>query len=259
MRQLISISLACVLALAATIACSANTISVPQNYPTIQAAVDHAYPGDKIRVGGGTYHESVTVINTYNIEISGESGATIIGTGDPFQWGINFFSGGNSVHGMTIKNCGVGINTFFAASIHDNTVTACGVGILAGVAGDGISLPAPTSIDHNLVYRNNIGIDLSGCQNVTASHNTVLNNGIGFPGIDGGSGIRVEFSDHCFVTGNLAFTNQIGIIVFGSGNNSITYNIALGNVEFDAVDVFDNPALGPNVWAHNFFGITSGI
>ena len=34
---------------------------VPEEYPTIQAAVDAAQPGDLVRIGPGTYHEQVVV------------------------------------------------------------------------------------------------------------------------------------------------------------------------------------------------------
>jgi hypothetical protein len=34
---------------------------VPEEYPTIQAAVDAAHPGDLVRIGPGTYHEQVVV------------------------------------------------------------------------------------------------------------------------------------------------------------------------------------------------------
>jgi nitrous oxidase accessory protein len=37
----------------------ASTIYVPDDYPTIQSAVDAAYPGDTINVGSGTYKENV--------------------------------------------------------------------------------------------------------------------------------------------------------------------------------------------------------
>src|SRR6476661_5843916 len=34
---------------------------VPEEYPTIQAAVDAAQPGDLVRIGPGTYREQVVV------------------------------------------------------------------------------------------------------------------------------------------------------------------------------------------------------
>ncbi len=43
----------------------AATVRVPQDFPTIQAAVDHAHPGGMVLIGAGVYRESVTVTTPY--------------------------------------------------------------------------------------------------------------------------------------------------------------------------------------------------
>lgn len=253
MRHLISVSLACLLGLTTAVASNANTINVPQQYSTIQAAVDHANAGDLIRVRGGVYHESVIIFNTYNIEIQGESGAAMVGTMVPAQAAINSFSPGNSIHGLTIRNYDVGLAASGSIKIYSNTVSNCNIGVYASVFGDGVSLPAPTSIDHNTVYQNGNGIVLDNSQNVTACQNTVYANGLN----QAGPGITVEFSDHCTVTGNTVTVNGTGILAYFSSANSFTYNVAIGNQGLDADDEYGDG----NVWAHNIFGPgkTSGI
>src|SRR5437764_1760526 len=79
MRKLLSVSLIGALALAASVACSARTIQVPQDYPTIQAGVSAAAPGDKVVVEEGTYSEQVDIA-TPDIELVGEDGAILDGT-----------------------------------------------------------------------------------------------------------------------------------------------------------------------------------
>jgi pectin methylesterase-like acyl-CoA thioesterase len=54
---------------------SPATIYVPDNYPTIQAAVDAASPGDTIIVRDGTYIENVDV--TKSLVIRSENGADL--------------------------------------------------------------------------------------------------------------------------------------------------------------------------------------
>jgi hypothetical protein len=54
-----------------------GSIGVPGDYPTIQAAVDHAAPGDTVVVGPGTYVEEVVVDHDLTIRGSGV-GVTVV-------------------------------------------------------------------------------------------------------------------------------------------------------------------------------------
>src|SRR6185437_6448929 len=94
MHRLLSATLVCVLA-AASLAAGAAVRNVPQRYATIQAAVNAAQPGDTVRINGGTYHESVIIMNTFNIDIDGENGATMVGDGSPVSFAFDIFSPGN--------------------------------------------------------------------------------------------------------------------------------------------------------------------
>ena len=58
---------------------SAATLNVPSaSYPTIQAAVNAASPGDIIVVAPGTYNENVTIDKALTLRSSGGRNATII-------------------------------------------------------------------------------------------------------------------------------------------------------------------------------------
>ena len=60
------------------------TLLVPDQYATIQAAVDAAMDGDTIRVGPGTY--AGALVNN-SVEIKGEAGETIINDGPDYRLG----------------------------------------------------------------------------------------------------------------------------------------------------------------------------
>ena len=64
-----------------------NTLRVPGDYPTIQAAVDAADPGDTIRVGPGEF-AGATI--TKPLELKGSGAATRIVSGVWFQGGAAF-------------------------------------------------------------------------------------------------------------------------------------------------------------------------
>ena len=67
---------------------------MPDDYPTIQAAVKAAVSGDEIQIAAGVYHEQI-VVSRKNLTITGEPG-TIIQAWDGmvhssnFQWYILF-------------------------------------------------------------------------------------------------------------------------------------------------------------------------
>jgi len=69
----------CVLMLSTTPNAFASTIEVPQDYLTIQAAVNAATAGDMIRVGPGEWCGARI---TKQLDLEGEGGATIIGCPD---------------------------------------------------------------------------------------------------------------------------------------------------------------------------------
>lgn len=55
---------------------SPGTIWVPDNYPTIQEAVNAAGDGDTIRVRANDYPENVVIEGKYNISIIGDDAST---------------------------------------------------------------------------------------------------------------------------------------------------------------------------------------
>ena len=82
----------------------ADTLRVPIDSPTIQAAVDAASSGDQIRVGPGEWC-GATITKT--LDLFGE-GATIIGCASnpalgPFRIGF-FFPGTSDASGTTIRH-----------------------------------------------------------------------------------------------------------------------------------------------------------
>jgi len=77
-----------------------KTVRVPQDAPSIQAAVDAAAPGDLVLVSPGVYHEAVLVLTPY-LTIRGTDRNTVILDGD--------FKAANGIHvveadGVAVEN-----------------------------------------------------------------------------------------------------------------------------------------------------------
>jgi parallel beta-helix repeat protein len=114
---------------------SGSTIRrVPEDYSTIQAAIDAANPGDIIQVGAGTYYEHLVVQKS--IILRGANQASIIDGQLVSPMIINVTVGNIEISGFTIQNGGnyAGIwvssdNTKFYVKITNNTFINDGTSI----------------------------------------------------------------------------------------------------------------------------------
>jgi hypothetical protein len=79
---------------------------VPEEYPTIQAAVDAAQPGDLVRIGPGTYHEQVVVGPAKrDVVLRGTDRNRVVldgGNGTRFD-GITVHADGVAVENLTVR------------------------------------------------------------------------------------------------------------------------------------------------------------
>ena len=100
-----------------------NVINVPDDYPTIQAAVNAASPGDTILVYPGTYEESITINKQLTLQ-GVDRGTTIIkGTAHSRLVGLlNILADGVAISGITIHS-EIGTHWTIAAEGDNATLT----------------------------------------------------------------------------------------------------------------------------------------
>ncbi len=121
-------------AIAAAMACAAtgDTLDVPAEYPTIQAAVDAATNGDTILVAPGVYAEQVVVLEL-DITIRSSGGPTVTtleGTGDGTGLRAADVFNGFTLDGFTVRQFNRGLNI---PSGHDIVIRNCMVAQCANV------------------------------------------------------------------------------------------------------------------------------
>jgi len=147
-----------------------RTIIVPDDYPTIQDAINNAVDGDAIYVKVGTYYENVVVNKT--ILLVGESRENTIIDGKGIGKVLELKVDGILVSNFTITNGEVGI--YLSASEGDN-------------------------IEENIFIKNNVGVFMDrGYSNVIQRNNFTSNS----------YGVYLTFNESLTYWG-WSFNNQI--------------------------------------------------
>ncbi len=187
-----------VLAACAASVARADTLQVPADHPTIQAAIDAATDGDQIVIRKGTYAEAVVIDGA-----SGKNNLTLRGRGKPLLDGAGqatcltiVNASGITVVGLTFQ--GADRNGVLVQDSTGVTITKCisrDMGNGGGLEGAGVHL---TGGSGHTVESNRI----EDCERA----------GIRFSR-DAGSG-----TTDCVIAGNKIFRGQAGICVDGGGH-----------------------------------------
>ncbi|HKE17090.1 MAG TPA: right-handed parallel beta-helix repeat-containing protein [Kofleriaceae bacterium] len=197
------------LLLAAPPAARADTIKVPQDHSTIQAAIDASLDGDVIEIKGGKYEESITIANKTNVQIIGKGKVTLL----PPGLGPGFSMSGCT--GCTVEKIR-----------------------LSGAAGSGFELTGCTGgslLDCRAEDVLGDGIRLDDCDGVTIDGCFVKFSGLA--GVALATGTDTP-TDNCTVSGcKILDSFGDGVSVNGSGNtitgNTITKTLGLA-IQIDA-------------------------
>jgi hypothetical protein len=236
----------------ATASWAQDTLRVPQDYPTIQAAIDAATPGATVSVASGTYFVSLTIAKS--ITLNSQSGAAVTML-DGGRVGRVIFAHGTGVEsvsivGFTIMNGlglesmsvpaagsggGVYLEALAGATLHDNVIrdnVACvGVGVAA--------LDVTVAIVHNEIERNVQDSSCSGgdgggirIRGGSAGPSLISSNAIS-SNVVGGSGGGLEIADATAVVRDNDIrdneANSGGGIAFDLAEGLVSDNLLIRN------------------------------
>jgi len=267
-----------------TIVINPRIIIVPDDYPTIQKAVNISCPGDTIYVKAGNYSETVNVNKT--LKIIGEDWENTIVQGGFRIVADNVLltnftitaSGQNAIevygYNVTIQHNLIEHSSFGIlfdegsdqCRVSENIIRYCsadGIGIgpsggsyhvvsnnnVANCSGAGISVLTPyNSILNNFIANVEVGIALVFGGSNEIRGNIILNNGWSEP--DYGSGIVVAFSSFNKIIGNVVENNRRGMYIdTESWNLEVVGNSFVNNSQ---QIYFTDPELCSVVWDYGY-------
>jgi parallel beta-helix repeat protein len=177
---------------------SPTIIKVPQDYTTIQEAINHANPGDTVSVSAGTYYENLYIDK--NLTLTGENRETTILNGGGYC-GIEAISTNVTITGFKILNVTIGIyvEQSNGSMISHNDITASQRGIWLYYSNNSI---VSDNVIHDVAWR---GIVLCG----GSSENTIILNTVR----DCGNGIVLSGEGNFIFHNNFINNeNQTGFI-----------------------------------------------
>jgi parallel beta-helix repeat protein len=252
-----------------TVPVSAGIRLVPQEYPTIQAAVDAARPkGDIIQVSAGIYYERVYIDK--EVTLIGADKATTIIDGHPGDV-IRLANDVVTITGFTIRNGDNGIRTFGtigAINVTNNIIknNRYGVTFLGdpqtptannivvdntfvnnSITSVYMSVGLSNTISQNNISGSAYGIDLMAANETTISGNLFSNNS---------HGINMVYSGHNDIINNTVIDNQFGVVTIYSEDVFISENIISGSTyAIQTIGVTNHTILHNNVSDNPGYGI----
>jgi parallel beta-helix repeat protein len=256
-----------------------KTIVVPDDYPTIQEAIDHSNAGDTVFVRAGKYTLTGLLsglIIDKPISLIGENRENTILTKIPYKYEyctIEISADNVTFSGFTVKEGRSNIMVSGSnCKIIDNKIINSyyvGIGIggsnnvisgneITGHPSRGISMSSSDSlITNNNIANNCAGITIDSCKNVTISQNNITKNGIG-------GGLALSWDGPFYIEENNITYNQGFGIQFGKGTNNATVyknNIIANQYGFNLLNYITIPAdflgFGNQVYYNNI--VNNGV
>lgn len=249
-----------------------RVLIVPDDYPSIQEAVNAASPGDQIMVRNGTYHEWVTIGKSVALYAEFKHGAIVDGLGAGTIFTVT--ASNVNISGFKIRNTGITaprscirLSSVMNCSVRDNLISnsytgihlvlsarlnfifnnEIAVGVGSGYGGILLESSSNNTIVENHIHDCNAGLVLSTGSNYNnVTKNTIRAN-------SGNLGVGITFpsgtaSNYNSITSNNITANlNYGIYIYGSHTGNKFYHN-----NFDNGNQFYLWSVGANSWDNGY-------
>ena len=195
-----------------------TTIIVPDDYPTIQEAINAANEEDTIFVKNGTYNENICIWKSISLTGQSNDNTIIDGNGTGSNTAIFVSANNVNISDFTIRNIYYGIMLSYSngCSVVGNNFENCNEGVEANHSNSSL-------ISSNNANSNYVGIFVYYSFDTIVSSNNASENYFG---------IDVYASSNSTVCGNIANSNDRGILIRHSKSSLVTYNIVGNNTGY---------------------------
>jgi len=227
-----------------------NTITVPDDYPKIQEAINAAKAGDTIFVKAGTYNEEWVSVNK-SVSLVGDNQKSLV----YYHTAVGFIVTTNNVHisGFTIMSSeamqgyAISISNSSDCIVENNLIENNCVGISVYGSSSG------NTISGNTLEHNERSIEL-----IDSPGNTISDNNITGALV---SGISLDSSSGNIVSGNRISDLEDGmgaLMLWKSSNNLISRNLLFGGNPMLMINCSSN-ILSENFVMDSEYGIVVGV
>jgi parallel beta-helix repeat protein len=164
--------LICLVSLALSVAkvrCGSSTITVPDNYPTIQEAINGAHDGDSVFVRSGVYYEHLVVNKSISL-VGEDSRNTVIDGNRSDKYIVSLLASGVTLRNFMVANSdsiAVEINRSSNDVIMGNRLFHEGVGVWLEQSENSL-------IQNNVIFDTSFAVLLdTGCNNTIVTSNRI--------------------------------------------------------------------------------------
>ena len=196
-----------------------GVIRVPEDYKTIQGAIDAANPGDTITIAPSIYHESLIINKT--LTILGRIGSEPVFAGGGTGIAITLLSGasGTIIAGITVTNWDQGVLIVNATSCKIYST------IMSQMNKNGITVMGTTAANNNIysnIFQNNaIAVNLTASSTSNTIYKNIIISNVNV-------GLDLESNGNT-IYANTISANYIGVNVTNSNGNVIYHNDFVSN------------------------------
>ena len=195
-----------------------TVLRVPEDYGTIQSAINAAAPGATIWIAPGVYNESLVINKT--ITLIGKPGSEPIFNGGGSGIAINITSSGSgsTIAGIMITSWdqGIIVQNASGCKIYDNIMSLMNTNAIAFQGTNAAS----NQVYSNIFQQDAIGVDVTS----SSQSNTITQNIFKLST----TGLKVETSGN-IICENMMSNNQLGMSLVNSDNNTIYHNDFVDN------------------------------